>query len=90
MQLLHKQASRPLNVHTTMQLPSKITVYKMYSSQFQSVKYKSKRVALATKYLIFMVWLYRSPIPVDEVGRGPFTCSYDNLPAWRQEEEGGG
>jgi hypothetical protein len=28
MQLLHKQASRPLHVHTTMQLPSKITVYK--------------------------------------------------------------
>jgi hypothetical protein len=26
--ILHKQASRPLHVHTTMQLPSKITVFK--------------------------------------------------------------
>jgi hypothetical protein len=28
MQLLNKQASKPLNVHTTMQPPCRITVYK--------------------------------------------------------------
>ncbi len=40
MQLQNKQAYRPLHIHATMQLPSKITVRKMYSSQYQSVKYK--------------------------------------------------
>ncbi len=38
MQLPNKQASRPLHIHTTIQPPSKITVCKIYSSQYQSVK----------------------------------------------------
>jgi hypothetical protein len=38
MQLQNKHTSRPLHVHTTMQTPSKITVDKMYSSQYKSVK----------------------------------------------------
>ncbi len=47
MQIQKKQASRPLYVHTTVQPSSNITVCKMYSSQYQSVK-QIKRVELAT------------------------------------------
>ncbi len=51
MQLLHKQASRPLHVHTTMQLQSKITVYKCTRlNTIREIKI-TKRVAWATKYL---------------------------------------
>ncbi len=42
MQLQNQQASRPPHVHTTMQPPSKIIVFKMYSFQYQSVKQNKK------------------------------------------------
>ncbi len=63
MQIQNKQASTPHHVHFTMQPPSKITVCKMYSCQYLPMKIiKSKRVAYATKYLIFSflipVWRY--------------------------------
>jgi hypothetical protein len=38
MQIQNKQASTPHHVYSTMQPPSKITVCKMYSSQYQPVK----------------------------------------------------
>jgi hypothetical protein len=38
MQNQNKQASTPHHVHSTMQPPSKITVFKMYSCQYQPVK----------------------------------------------------
>jgi hypothetical protein len=38
MQIQNKQASTPHHVHYTMQPPSKITVCKMYSFQYQPVK----------------------------------------------------
>jgi hypothetical protein len=38
MQIQNKQASTPHHVHSTMQPPSKITVCKMYSCQYQPLK----------------------------------------------------
>ncbi len=43
MQTQNKQASTPLHVHSTMQPLSKITVYRMYSCQYQPVKIKNQK-----------------------------------------------
>ncbi len=60
LQIQNKQASTPHHVYSTMQPPSKITVFKMYSCQYQPVKIiKSKRVAYATKYFSFPhYWIF--------------------------------
>jgi hypothetical protein len=43
MQIQNKQASTPHHVLSNMQPPSKITVCKMYSCQYQPVKIKNKK-----------------------------------------------
>jgi hypothetical protein len=58
MQIQNKQAFTPHHVHSIMQPQSKITVCKMYSSQYQPVNIiDQKRVAYATKYIKFCLKL---------------------------------
>ncbi len=46
MQIQKKKASTPHHVHSTMQPPSKITVFKMYSCQYQPVKIINQKSGL--------------------------------------------